>query len=244
MRTLLSLSVVLVALAGSCGQLLAAPVPADKPAPSLEGKYTLLSVSTPEDRPGPGGGGPVAGGFPGGGGVMRVRPGLAATYMVGPAAITKNRITIEGRGNVISPLAAGLHLPLTMEYTIDTTKTPMTIDINNVSLRGKKTKALGLVEVNEDRVILAVAKEGDERPKNMDEAGDVTVYYFQKAPPPPKVEFKIVAMTVGKEADAEKELNKLASQGFELVNTTNPAASDGKSSPTTVHFILRRTVKP
>jgi len=37
-------------------------------------------------------------------------------------------------------------------------------------------------------------------------------------------EFRIVAMTVGKEADAEKELNKLAQDGFELVNTTNPAA--------------------
>jgi len=49
MRTLTSLAV-LVVLAGP---LLAAPVPADKPPPSIEGKYTLLSVSTPNDRVGP-----------------------------------------------------------------------------------------------------------------------------------------------------------------------------------------------
>ena len=55
---------------------------------------------------------------------------------------------------------------------------------------------------------------------------------------------RIVAMTVGKEADAEKELNRLAQEGFELVNTTNPAATDGKASVTTVHFILKRTAKP
>ena len=175
---------------------------------------------------------------------MRVRPGLAATYMVGPATITKSQIMIEGRGNVISPFAAaGITLPMTMEYTFDPTKSPMTIDVFNISLRGKKTKSLGLVEVVEDRLIIAVAKEGDERPKNTEENGDVTVYYFQKAHPAPKVEYKIVAMTVGKEADAEKELNKLATEGFELVNTTNPAATDGKASPTTVHFILKRTVK-
>jgi hypothetical protein len=243
MRLLTSLTIALVALVGSnaSGK---APVPTEKPAPSIDGKYTLLSVSTPEDRGGgaafPGGG--VIGG-PGGARVM-VRPGLAATYMVGPASITKNQITIEGRGNLISPFAmTGITLPMTMEYTIDATKTPMTIDVFNVSLRGKKTKALGLVEVTDDRVILAVAKEGDERPKNTEENEGVTVYYFQKAPPAPKVEFKIVAMTVGKEADAEKELNKLALEGFELVNTTNPAATDGKASPTTVHFILKRTVK-
>jgi len=97
--------------------------------------------------------------------------------------------------------------------------------------------------VTDDLLVIAVAKERDERPKNTEENDNVTVYYFQKAPPPPKVEFKIVAMTVGKEADAEKELNKLALEGFELVNTTNPAATDGKASPTTVHFILKRVTK-
>jgi hypothetical protein len=161
--------------------------------------------------------------------------------MVGPAAITKNQITLEGRG-AISPLA-GINLPMTMEYTLDATKTPMTIDVYNVSLRGKKTKALGLVEVIDDRLIIAVAKEGDERPKNTEEAENVTVYYFQKAPPPPRVEYRIVAMTVGKEEEAEKELNKLAAAGFELVTTTNPAAVNDKAAATTVHFVLKRTVK-
>jgi uncharacterized protein (TIGR03067 family) len=184
MRTFLSLAVV-VAFAGSCGNLLAAPV---------------------------------------------------------PAIITKNEITIEGR-NVISPLAAGMNLPLTMEYTIDTTKSPMTIDVNILDVRGKKTKALGLAEVNGDRLIISIAKEGDERPKNTEEGGNVTVYYFRKAPPPPRVEYRIISMTVGKEATAEKELNKLAQEGFELVNTTNPAATSDKAAPTTVHFILKRTVK-
>ena len=71
----------------------------------------------------------------------------------------------------------------------------------------------------------------------------MTVYYFQKAPPPPKTEFRIVAMTVGKEEEAEKELNKLAAAGYELVTTTTPAAVNDKASPTTVHFVLKRTVK-
>ena len=53
------------------------------------------------------------------------------------------------------------------------------------------------------------------------------MYYFQKAPPPPKVEFRIVALTAGKEADAEKELNKLANEGYELVTTTSPIAVIG-----------------
>jgi hypothetical protein len=50
-------------------------------------------------------------------------------------------------------------------------------------------------------------------------------------------------LTVGKEEATEKELNKLAQDGFELLSTTQPAAADAKSSVTTVHFILKRTVK-
>ena len=239
MRTLSSLAVVLVVFGG---ELRAAPVPADKPPPSIDGKYTLVSVSTPDDRGGAAGGGAVIGGP--GGGVMRVRPGLLATYMTGPATITKNQITIEGRGGTISPFAAtGVTLPVTMEYTIDATKNPMTIDVDHISMRGKKTKALGLVEVVGDRVIIAINKEGGERPKSTEEVDDVTVYYFLKAPPPPKVEFRIVAMTAGKEEDAEKELNKLTKEGYELVNTTNPIATDGKASPTIIHFVLKRTTK-
>jgi hypothetical protein len=61
---------------------------------------------------------------------------------------------------------------------------------------------------------------------------------------PLRSEYRIVAMTVGKEEAAEKELNKLAQEGFELVNTTNPMAPDARAAPTTVHFILKRTIKP
>lgn len=238
MRTLLSVAVVLVAAAGShAGGK--APVPKDKGAAAgdIAGKYTLLSVSTPDDRNGAGGFGGIAAGGPGG--VVRIR--TSSVYMTGPATITKDTITIEGRG-VVNPFG-GAGGPTTMEYTLDASKTPMTIDVMNVSLRGKKTKALGLVEVVGDRLVVAIAKEGDERPKNTEENGDVTVYYFQKAPPPPKVEFKVVAMTAGKEADAEKELNRLAAEGYELVNTTNPIATDAKAAPTIIHFVLKRVSK-
>jgi len=246
MRKLLSFAVVLVALAGSR----ATPVPKD--APAIDGKYNLLLVSTPEDRAGPNGpGGLAPGGFggpgafgPGGGGGGWGVPGGWATnssYMVGPATITKNEITFEGSGFRNGPL--GVAGPTTMEYTLDTTKTPMIIDVDNVSVRGKKTKSLGLVEVKGDRLIIALAKEGGERPKTTEEAEGVTVYYLKKAPPPLRTEYRIVAMTVGKEEEAEKELNKLAAAGYELVNTTQPAAADAKASPTTIHFVLRRTVR-
>ncbi|MBN9121293.1 MAG: hypothetical protein J0I06_19435 [Planctomycetes bacterium] len=237
MRTLVSLAL-LVALAGShAGGK--APVPKDAPPPSIEGKYTLLSMSGPDDRNGGGGGfGGVAGP---GGGVVRIRTSPASLYMTGPATITKNTITLDGRG-VISPLA-GAGGPTTMEYTLDATKTPMTIDVSLISLRGKKTKVLGLAEVVGDRLVIAIAKEGDDRPKSTEENGDVTVYYFQKAPPPPKVEFKVIAMTAGKEGDAEKELNRLAGEGYELVSTTNPIATGDKAAPTIIHFVLKRTTK-
>jgi hypothetical protein len=237
MRTFVSLAVVLVAFAGTRAGA-KAPVPNEKPLPTLEGKYNLLSLSTPDDRMGAAGG-PIAvgpgGGFVGG----RIRTN--SVYMTGPATISKTEIHLEGAGRV-SPLI-GISGPTTMEYTIDASKTPMTIDITNVSLRGKKTKSLGLAEVVGDRLIVAIAKEGDDRPKNTEENEGVTVYYFQKVPAPPKPEFRIVAMTVGKEADAEKELNKLSQEGFELVSTTTPTAPDAKSSPTTIHFVLKRTAK-
>jgi uncharacterized protein (TIGR03067 family) len=220
MRKLLPLAVVFGALVLSsrADEKIAAPVPKAPVPPSLDGKYTLLATTD----------GPVGPGLKGGGGVrpLAYRP---------EAVITKNEITIEGR----TPVAAGTY----MEYTFDPTKSPMTIDVETLSVRGKKTKQLGIVEINGPRLTMALAREGTERPKTTDEAEDVTVYYFHKAPPPPKAEYRIVAMTVGKEEEAEKELNKLAAAGFELVNTTNPAAADGKSAPTTVHFILKRTVK-
>ncbi|MDY3551232.1 DUF4177 domain-containing protein [Gemmata sp. JC717] len=242
MRALCSLTTAFVVFTASAG---AAPVPTEKPAPSLEGKYTLLSVSSPADRAGAAGGGFGAVAPPGGGAVVVRAAGLtASSLLAGPATFTKNEISLEGRAGTLPPTTLAMlgasAGPTTMEYTFDAAK--MTIDIETVSLRGKKTKALGVVEVVGDRLIVAVGRDGDERPKNTDEAGDVTVYYFRKVPAP-RTEFRIVAMTVGKEGDAEKELNRLAKDGFELVSTTTPAAADAKSAPTTVHFVLKRVVK-
>jgi uncharacterized protein (TIGR03067 family) len=238
MNTLLSLAVVLVAFVGSrAEEKIAAPVPKDTPLLTIDGKYTLLSVSTPADRrAGLNAGFP--GGGPGGGGV---RLTVNSAYMVGPATITKNEITLEGNVRV-SPLA-GINGPTTMEYTLDPTKSPAQIDVEIANLRGKKSKSLGIVEVNGNHLIIAIAKPGDGRPKTTDEAEDVTLYYLQKAPPPPRTEFRIVAMTIGKEEVAEKELNKLAQEGFEFVSTTQPVAADAKSSVATIHFLLKRTVK-
>jgi len=237
MRALPILAVVLVAFAGSrASEKLAAPVPKEPETKfSIEGKYTLMSVSNPSEMVGPGplgGPGGLARG-PGGGRVL-----VNAALLSGPVTITKNEITLEGSGRV-GPLAA-VGGPTTMEYTLDTSKSPAFIDVDVISLRGKKSKMLGLVEVHANRVILALAKEGDERPKTTEDAENVTVYYFQKAP---RTEYRIIALTVGKEEATEKELNKLAQDGFELLSTTQPAAADAKSSVTTVHFILKRTVK-
>jgi hypothetical protein len=242
MHTLPMLAVVVFALAGGqANQKIAAPAPKDAPAQSIEGKYTLLSVSYPTDRAGPGGfavpGGPGGGGGIGPGGGVRVS--VNAAMLTGPATITKNEITLEGNDRVRS-IAVAANGPTTMEYTLDATKSPAFIDVDVISLRGKKTKSLGLAEVHGNRLIIALAKEGDERPKTTEEADGVTVYYFQKAP---RTEYRIIAMTVGKEEAMEKELNKLAQEGFELVSTTQAAAADAKSSVTTVHFILKRTVK-
>lgn len=243
MRTPFSLAIVLAVFAGSpLGA--AAPVPAQKAPPSLDGKYTLLSVSSPTDRANAGGPGGFGGAVGGPGGGFAVRGVNASSLLAGPAVFTKNEITLEGSGTGLPPTTRALigapAGPTSMEYTFDAAK--MTIDIDTPNLRGKKTKSLGLVEVVGDRVIVAVAKEGDERPKTTEEAGDVTVYYFRKVPEP-RTEFRIITMTVGKEADAEKQLNQLAKDGFELVSTTTPAAADAKSSPTTVHFVLKRVVK-
>ena len=186
-----------------------------------------------------------AGGAGKGGGLLPVGAGargmVSPALVLGAATITKKEITLEGRA-AMSPLAS-VGGPMTMEYTLDPTKSPAQIDVEIANLRGKKSKSLGIVEIHGNHLIIALAKEGDERPKTTDEAEGVTVYYFQKAPPPPRTEFRIVAMTVGKEDAAEKELNKLAQDGFELVSTTQAVAVDAKSSVTTVHFLLKRTVK-
>lgn len=239
MQTVLSLTVVVCSLIGPrANEKVKAPVPKPQEAPTLEGSYTLnytaLSTSF-GGRFAPGGGGPA--------------PVTQIVLRSSSATITKNEIAIGGgnsgyyyddygpgfgRGGISSNFAQ------TLTYTIDATKTPMTIDLFSVDVRNKKTKSLGIIEVVDDRITVSVAKPGADRPKNMDESEDVTVYYFKKAPPPPKTEFKIVAMTVGKEAEAEKELNRLAQEGYELVNSTNPASVDPKTHPTTVHFILKR----
>ncbi|MBY0458436.1 MAG: hypothetical protein K2V38_13940, partial [Gemmataceae bacterium] len=148
--------------------------------------------------------------------------------------ISKTEIVIEPR------TVTGL--PVTMEYTLDPTQNPITIDVETIPLRGKKVKQLGIVEVTGSRLVIALGKEGGDRPKTTEDAEGVTVYYFQKVPQP-RTEYRIVAMTVGKEAQAEKELNHLAQEGFELVSTTTPAAADARSSPTTVHFVLKRTTR-
>jgi hypothetical protein len=227
------LAALLTALAGTTTQKIAAPTPKDAPPMSIEGRYNLVSVSIANER----GGGPNVIVGPGGGiGVAGARMSVNTASMTGPAIITKNEITLEG--NNLRPLMSTG--PTTMEYTLDASKSPAFIDVDVVSLRGKKSKMLGLAEVNGSRLIIALAKEGDERPKTTEEADGVTVYYFQKAP---RTEYRIIAMTVGKEEAMEKELNKLAQEGFELVSTTQPSAADSKSSVTTVHFILKRTVR-
>jgi hypothetical protein len=228
MRKLLSLAVVLAALTGSR----AAPVPKAAPAPSIEGKYTLTAVSNPNQA-----GALPKGGGPGGPGAAAGRVTSAA--LLGPAVISGKEIVLEGRGAGFGPGSNSV----TMEYTLDATKTPMTVDVETVDARGNKVKSMGVAEVRGNRLILALTRDTDERPKTVDEAAGVTVYYFLKAPPPPRTEYRIVAMTVGKEEEAEKELNKLAAAGFELVNTTNPAAADAKAAPTTIHFVLKRTVR-
>src|SRR5205807_664987 len=95
------LLLVAVAALVCSGNLFAAPVPTDKPPPSIDGKYTLVSLSMPNDRVGPGGGFPGGGpaGGPAGGAWVgpagRISPAVA--IMLGPTTITKNEITLEGR---------------------------------------------------------------------------------------------------------------------------------------------------
>ncbi len=228
MRRLCTLAVALIAFAGSqSGETTAAPVPKAPVPPSIDGKYTLLATSTNT-------------GLVGKAKIDRGDIDTTGAWAGGPSRlvqtnISKSEIVIEGR--TVSAL------PTTMEYTLDPTKSPIAIDVEMVPVRGKKSKALGVAEITGNRLVIALAREGAERPKTVDEAEGVTVYYFQKAPPPPRTEFRIVALAVGKEAEAEKELNALAKEGYELVTTTSPTAVNDKAAVTTVHFILKRTVK-
>lgn len=242
MYSLHTFALVLIALLAARPEpTIGAPVPKAPPPASIEGKYNLIAVAYPDGGnwgpnipAGPGAAPGVVGGR-GGTRIVRANPAI-----IGPAVVTRSEITLEGRSAVL-PSA----VPTTWEYTLDASKSPMTIDVQSTTLRGKKSKPLlGVAEVNGNRLIIALAEEGKERPKGVEEAEDVTVYYFQKQPPPPRTEYRIVALTVGKEADVQKDINKLCEEGFELVNTTQPLAADSKSSPSVIHFVLRRTVRP
>jgi len=199
----------------------AAPAPNTPPPPSLEGKYTLLTSITNTGRRGPGGGG-FGGDLPGGGfsGPSTVRR---------ETTITKDTILIDGR-------------TATWEYKFDHTTKPMSIDITITPLRGKKSKVLGIVEIAGDKLSIAYAADGNERPKDFEDAEGVSQFIFQKAPPPPRAEYRIVVLRVGHEAEAEKAINALAKEGYEVAFTTAPAkggpADDGVS-----HLILKRLVK-
>lgn len=199
----------------------AAPVPKAPPAPSIEGKYTVLA----QGRSGFG---------------KAARPGAFA----GPAdpeergftsslrrgtTITKDTISIESRTAVA---------PTIWEYRLDPSTKPMSIDIMIVPVLGKKTRVHGIVEQTDDRLKIAYTPEGSERPKDFDDTETATVYVFQKTPPPPRFEYKIVALKVGSEADAEKRLNELAKQGYDLSHSTSPAGQEP-----VIHLILKRTVR-
>jgi len=247
MRKLLPLAAVLFAIVGSHAvETIAAPVPKDTPPPSIDGKYNLVSVSnTPIDRVGKAG--KAAAGF----GTTRVTPATPDR----PGHYHQERDRARR-----SPLprqavqACRPRKPRLSPRSVRTGRrrwnTPfdpakMTIDIETENARGKKTKSLGVVEITGNRLIIAVAQPGgrnrppdDRRGRGRD--GGTT---SRRRRPRPRVEFRIVAMRVGDEAEAEKELNKLAAAGYELVTTTTPAAVNDKASPTTVHFVLKRTMK-
>lgn len=192
----------------------AAPVPALPPPPSIEGKYNLLSNSNGGFKKGPRG--------------FNSTDSTRGASRYTEAAITKNAIIIEGR-------------TAAWEYTLDASTKPMSIDITVTPLRGKKTKMLGIVEHVGDKLILAYASDGGERPKDFEDVEGVTQYIFQKAPPPLHAEYRIVVMTLGREADAEKKINVLAKEGFEIASTTAPAKlGDGS---TVLHVMMKRMVK-
>jgi uncharacterized protein (TIGR03067 family) len=190
-----------------------APVPNLPPAPSIEGKYTLLT-SGPSGKTGRG---------------FATDPALGGGF--GPASlrrethITKDTIQIEGSTT-------------SMHYRIDPSTKPMSIDITIAPLRGKKTKHLGIMEVTGDKLSIAYGPDGGERPKDFEEADGVRQYVFQKAPPPPRAEYRIVVLTVGQEGDAEKQINALAKDGFEVAFTSNPTS--GKDP--VIHLVLKRMV--
>jgi hypothetical protein len=216
-----------------------APVPRAAPAPEIDGTYTATYTSTTTLA--------RAKGFGNGRGAAPVAPATRTRLLSTTATISKGEITLGRRIADLDAdgfVGASLINPAqSMAYSIDPTATPMSIDVVAFDERNRRTTQKGVIEVTDGRITLALAKSGAERPKTLDEGEGVTVYYLRKLPPPPKVEYRIVAMTVGKEAETEKLLTKLANEGFELVSTTNPAARDPGATPTTVHFILKRVKK-
>lgn len=211
MKSLLAFALGLVPVA-----VAAAPVPNVPPPPTIEGKYSLLTSIT---NSGKGRGNPFGDG-PG--------PGFGTTAAAArrEVVITKDTIVIDGRTS-------------TWEYKLDPTTKPMSIDLTILPIRGKKTKAVGIVEATGDKLSIAYAPEGSERPKDFEDADGVTVFVFQKAPPPPRAEYRIVAMRLGREAETEKAINALAKEGFEVAFTATP---DSPNDPV-VHFVLKRLVK-
>ena len=244
MLQLLSLTAVLLSLAGPrAGEATKAPLPKPQESPQVDGEYTLnytVQLSNAD------GGGWGAGGGPGGGAV----PVTQTVLRSATATISKGTITFGTGDPRMSDVGliesrfgrSRVGMNQTMTYAINPETTPISIDVFTVDARNKKEKSLGIIEVAENRITIALAKPGADRPKNMEEGENVTLYYFKKAPPPPRTEFRIVAMTAGKEAEAEKELNRLAKEGYELVTTTNPAAGAPPKSPPPVHIVLKRPV--
>ena len=193
--------------------VLAAPVPPAAPSP-IEGKYIFEASRTTRVRPAAP---PVLGGAPAG-----FTGSSSLSGMKLPAKITATRIAIEGRQE--------------WEYTFDATAKPLALDLTTVPIIGKPTTALGIAEKSGDRLLIAYAQEGGERPKSFDPADGVTILAFKVAPPPPTWEYRIVRLADGNEGSAEREMNKLSADGFELVVTT------GTAGPVS-HLVLKR-LKP
>lgn len=212
-----------VLTAGNVPAPAAAPVPAPARPPAVEGKYTLAASAVVRAVPGGFGGGGR------GGGPAAAAP-LRTARLLPPnrqeATVTRDTITIAGTDT-------------TWEYRIDPSAKPMAIDLTIVPLIGKKVKVAGIIEATGDRLVIAHAEEGAERPKSFDPADGVSVYVFQKAPPPPRTEYRIVVLRVGKEAEAEAAINRLARDGFEVAHTTTPTSPP----ESVIHFVLKRTVR-
>jgi uncharacterized protein (TIGR03067 family) len=201
----------------------AAPVPNVPPVPTLEGKYTVLGQGrTVVGKRGFGG--------PAGLAADDERGFVAsASALRRDVTITRDTISMESRTGATT----------TWEYRLDASTKPMSIDLVIVPLIGKKSKAHGIVELAGERVKVAYTPEGSERPKDFDDTENAVVYVFQKVPPPPRTEYKIVTLKAGKEDEAEKRLNELARDGFEISHSTTPGRGGDDQ---VIHLILKRTV--